>query len=71
MDFREATDRLGLPLEQVAEATGRSYGTILAYRRGDRRAPDEVLEVIARLMRNQSKDLEEAAGQLRFSTGGK
>jgi transcriptional regulator with XRE-family HTH domain len=64
MNFREATDKLGVPLEEVARATNRSYGTILAYRRGDRQPPREVLSVIAQLMREQSRDLEAAAKRL-------
>lgn len=67
MDFREATDLLGLPLDRVAEATGRTYGTILAYRRGDRRPPRDVLEIIAALMREQSVELEQAATELAHS----
>lgn len=68
MTFREATDILGLPLERIAEATGRTYGTILAYRRGDRQPPPAVLDVVVKLMREHSKDLSAAAEELRQST---
>lgn len=64
MDFREATDLLGMPLDQIAEATGRTYGTILAYRRGDRQAPPDVMATIARLMKVRASDLALAASRV-------
>ena len=50
MTFREATDLLAVPLEEVAKVTGRSYNTVLAYRNGVRKAPPEVLEKLAAFM---------------------
>ena len=47
MTFRTATDLLAVPLDEVAKATGRTYGTVLAYRNGVRKAPPEVLEKLA------------------------
>lgn len=45
--FRELTDQVSVPLEAVAEAVGRSYGTVLAYRAGTRVAPPEVFVALA------------------------
>lgn len=57
MDFKEATDLISVPLPRVAEALGKSYGTILAYRTGDRVAPAEVRQRLAAFMREHAADL--------------
>ena len=64
MTFRTATDLLAVPLEEVAKATGRTYGTVLAYRNGARKAPPEVLEKLAAFMRKHSDTLAAAADEL-------
>jgi hypothetical protein len=64
MNFREATDLLSLPLEKVAEATGRSYATVLAYRTGDRDAPPVVLKAVGKLMRYQAVILLHASQEM-------
>ena len=61
MDFKGATDLISVPLPRVAEAVGKSYGTILAYRTGDRTAPPEVLERLAAFMREHGEALMKAA----------
>ena len=67
MTFRTATDLLAVPLDEVAKATGRTYGTVLAYRNGVRKAPPEVLEKLAAFMRKHSADLADAADDLEAS----
>jgi hypothetical protein len=64
MDFKEATDLISVPLPRVAEALGKSYGTILAYRTGDRAAPAEVRQRLAAFMREHAAALLQAAGKL-------
>jgi hypothetical protein len=64
MDFKEATDLISVPLPRVAEALGKSYGTILAYRTGDRVAPPEVRQRLAGFMREHAAELIKAAEQL-------
>ena len=64
MTFKTATDLLAVPLEEVAKATGRTYGTVLAYRNGARKPPPEVLEKLAAFMREHSTDLAAAADEL-------
>jgi hypothetical protein len=64
MDFKEATDLISVPLPRVAEALGKSYGTILAYRTGDRVAPTEVRQRLAGFMREHAAELIKAAEQL-------
>ena len=61
MDFKEATDLISVPLPRVAEALGKSYGTILAYRTGDRTAPPEVRQRLASFMREHAAELMKAA----------
>lgn len=61
MTFKEATDLLCMPLERVAEATGRSYQTILAYRNGIREAPADVMATVAKLMLTHGTALIERA----------
>jgi hypothetical protein len=67
MDFKEATDLISVPLPRIAEALGKSYGTILAYRTGDRAAPSEVRQRLAAFMREHAAELVKAAEQI--STG--
>ncbi len=43
---------------------GRTYGTVLAYRNGVRKAPPEVLEKLAAFMRKHSVELADAADEL-------
>ena len=64
MTFREITDRLSVPLERVAEVTGRSYATILAYRNGRRSVPPDVYVQIAKLAREQGGELAKLAEEL-------
>ncbi len=64
MTFREATDLLAVPLEEVAKVTGRSYDTILAYRNGARKPPPEVMESLAKFMRTHSAELAKRAEEL-------
>ena len=64
MTFREATNLLAVPLEEVAKVTGRSYDTVLAYRNGARKPPPEVLASLAAFMRKHSSELAAAAEQL-------
>lgn len=65
MDFKEATDLISVPLPRVAEALGKSYGTILAYRTGDRVAPPEVRQRLAAFMREHAAELTKAAHELK------
>ena len=62
--FRDITDRLSVPLERVAEVTGRFYATILAYRHGSRDAPPEVYVHLAKLAREQGGELVKLAEEL-------
>jgi hypothetical protein len=64
MDFKEATDLLSVPLERIAAAVGKTYGSVLAYRTGDRVPPVEVRQRLAAFMRQHSADLLDAANQL-------
>lgn len=64
VDFKEATDLISVPLPRVAEALGKSYGTILAYRTGDRVAPPEVRQRLAAFMREHATELIKAADEL-------
>jgi hypothetical protein len=64
MNFKEATDLISVPLPRIAEALGKSYGTILAYRTGDRVAPSEVRQRLAAFMREHAAALTQAANQL-------
>ena len=64
MTFREGTDLLAVPLEEVAKVTGRSYNTVLAYRNGVRKAPPEVLGKLASFMRSHSAELAKKAEEL-------
>ncbi|HYW12386.1 MAG TPA: hypothetical protein VE871_10515 [Longimicrobium sp.] len=64
MDFKEATDLISVPLPRVAEALGKSYGTVLAYRTGDRAAPAEARQRLAAFMREHATELVKAADKL-------
>jgi len=64
MNFKEATDLLSVPLERIAAELGKSYGTVLAYRTGDRVPPAEVRQRLAAFMREHSAELENAASEL-------
>lgn len=64
MNFKEATNLLAVSLERVAEVTGKSYPTVLAYRTGDRMPPPEVREKLAAFMREHAASLLDAAGEL-------
>lgn len=68
MDFKEATDHISVPLPRIAEALGKSYGTILAYRTGDRVAPPEVRQRLAAFMREHAAELVKAADKLNLDT---
>jgi len=67
MDFKEATDLISVPLPRVAEALGKSYGTILAYRTGDRVAPPDVRQRLAAFMREHAAELLRGAEELATS----
>jgi transcriptional regulator with XRE-family HTH domain len=62
--FKEATDLLSVPLEQVAEAVGKTYATVLAYRTGDRMPPLETRARLAAFMRKHSALLLRAADEI-------
>ena len=64
MNFKEATDLLAVPLERVAGVVGKTYGTVLAYRTGDRAAPSEVRSRLAEFMRAHAAALIDAADEL-------
>jgi hypothetical protein len=64
MNFKEATDLLAVPLERVASVVGKTYGTVLAYRTGDRVAPGEVRLRLAAFMREHAATLLKAADEL-------
>lgn len=64
MDFREATNRLALPLETIAEITGRSYATILAYRQGVRRPPADVWRALADHAERHTEELKDLTAEL-------
>lgn len=59
MDFKEATGLISVPLPR-----GKSYGTVLAYRAGDRAAPPEVRQRLAAFMREHATELIKAADEL-------
>jgi hypothetical protein len=64
MEFKEATDLLSVPLDRIAAAVGKTYGTVLAYRTGDRVPPPEVRIRLAAFMREHRAALREAADLL-------
>jgi hypothetical protein len=64
MNFKQATDLLSVPLEQIAGVVGKTYATVLAYRTGDRMPPVEVREKLAAFMREHSESLLRAADEL-------
>ena len=64
MEFKEATDLLSVPLDRIAAAVGKTYGTVLAYRTGDRVPPAEVRIRLAAYMREHAASLIEAADAL-------
>jgi hypothetical protein len=64
MNFKEATDLLAVPLDRVAGVVGKTYGTVLAYRTGDRAAPSEVRARLAVFMREHAAALLTAADEL-------
>lgn len=64
MTFKEATDLLSMPLEEIANAIGKTYATVLAYRTGGRVPPPEVRAKLANVMRERAAALLEHADQL-------
>lgn len=46
-EFKRVTDALAVPLEEIATAVGKTYGTVAAYRIGKREPPPEVWERLA------------------------
>lgn len=64
MTFKEATDLLAVPLDRVASVVGKTYGTVLAYRTGDRVPPAEVRSRLSVFMREHAAVLLEAADEL-------
>ncbi|HEY7769332.1 hypothetical protein, partial [Longimicrobium sp.] len=55
MIIKEATDLLSLDLKAIAQAIGRSYPTVAAYRAGDREATPDVLRTLAGFMEDHAK----------------
>ena len=64
MDFKQATDLLSVPLEEVARVVGRKYRSVVAYRQGDRVVPPEVWGKLAAYMRKHSAELSDVADEL-------
>ena len=64
MTFKHATDLLAVPLQDVAIAVGRTYGTVLSYRNGQRTAPPEVMRALASFMAQHSEGLTTAAAEV-------
>jgi hypothetical protein len=64
MTFKEASDLLAVPLERIARVVGKTYGTVLAYRTGDRVPPADVRVRLATFMREHSVLLLRAADEL-------
>lgn len=64
MNFKEATDLLSVSMEQIASTVGKTYGTVLAYRTGDRVPPPEVRQRLAAFMREHSATLLRASDEL-------
>lgn len=64
MTFKEATDLLSMPLEEIANAIGKTYATVLAYRTGGRVPPPEVRVKLALVMRERASALLEHADRL-------
>jgi hypothetical protein len=70
VDFKEATDLLSVPLDRIADAVGKTYPTVLAYRTGSRVPPLEVRRKLAAFMRAHSADLAKAADEMERVTDG-
>jgi hypothetical protein len=64
MNFKEATNLLAVSLEQIAEITGKSYPTVLAYRTGDRIPPPDVMRRLAEFMRQHGQAIVDAANHI-------
>ncbi len=64
MRFRERTDLLSLPLQEIADRLGIPYRTLTSYRYGHRAVPEEVLKKLATIMREHCARLAEAADEL-------
>ena len=64
MDFKQATDLLSVPLEEVAQVVGRKYRSIVAYRQGEREVPPDVWKKLAEYMRQHSAELAKVAEEL-------
>jgi hypothetical protein len=64
MTFKEASDLLAVLLERIARVVGKTYGTVLAYRTGDRIPPADVRVRLAAFMREHSASLLRAADEL-------
>jgi transcriptional regulator with XRE-family HTH domain len=64
MTFKEATDLLSMPLEEIADAVGKTYATVLAYRTGGRVPPLEVQAKLATLMRDRAQLLLKRADEI-------
>jgi transcriptional regulator with XRE-family HTH domain len=64
MTFKEATDLLSMSMEEIADAIGKTYPTVLAYRTGGRVPPAAVRIKLAQLMRERARDLLERADEL-------
>jgi hypothetical protein len=63
MNFKEATDLLSMPLEEIANAIGKTYATVLSYRMGGRVPPPDVRLKLANVMRERAAALLKHANQ--------
>ncbi len=64
MNFRAATDLLGVKLGEVGEYLGKKEPTLLAYRQGVRHPPPDVLLRLAAFMRDHAERLLSAADEV-------
>lgn len=62
--YRRALEAARATLGDVAEASGRTYRTLRAYRYGDRRVTPDAARDLATYLRQRSEELAEAAERL-------
>lgn len=70
MTFKDAVDLVAVPIQAVAQAVGRGYSTVLAYKNGDREAPGDAWLRLAAYMRSHARELEDAADEIDRTHGG-
>jgi hypothetical protein len=56
-NWYDAATEVGLRLESIAVATGKSYSAVYRYHRGSRRPSDEWLKEVAALVEKQRGDV--------------